>query len=171
MSINTTPMPTSGASRSRRPQKEHEKDLSGFPWLIRPVSGSKVELKLPFHPANRAWLKSGFGTGLKLREKLVSETNSWRISKAHFKLAAKEMARRYDKVEVYMQFSQRVRCNTNCQDAQGDHCYCSCLGRYHGHGVAPGQGWKINDEVVLMDGIVEVHSTLFRGHTMDGMFA
>lgn len=167
--IRRVPFPASTAG-ARFNSKTHEKDAGGFPWLIRPVKGSSIELKLPYQPSNRAWLKSGFSSGLRLREKLVLQTNSWLISKSHFELAAREMAARYGKVEIYMQFKESVRCNSNCQNAGKDECFCSCLGRYHGGGIAPARGWKVHEDKILSGGVVEVHSTLRRGHSMDGMF-
>lgn len=152
-----------------RPAKTHEKDAGGIPWIVRPVTG-QIELKVPYSQGNRDWMKSGFGTGKRLVVAPVKATNSWSVSRAHFDLAAQKLAGRYGKVEIYMQFSISQRCNSSCMGAKADECVCACLGTNHRGGLAPTRGWEIRGNMILTEGVTEVHSTLLRGHSMDGMF-
>lgn len=160
---------SSYASNKAWKNKSHPKDAAGVPWLIRPING-KIELKIPYAPLNRQWLKSGFGSGASLREKLNTSTNSWLVSRAHFRLAALAMADRCGQVQLYMHFKDTMRCNSSCQGAKKEECVCSCLGHGHGGGIAPTSGWEVRGSRILIGGIVEVHSTLIRDHSLDGMF-
>lgn len=151
---------------TRRPQKRtakpHPLDGQGIPWIFRPVKG-EVELKLPYKPGNRKWIRSGFGTGITLREKLVPATNSWTISRTHFDLARRRIAEEFGSVEVYEQFKRAVTCNDKCKGASKDNCVCSCQSLNHGGGRFREKGWITRGEVPIGTDLIQKHSTYYLG--------
>ncbi|NMR30919.1 hypothetical protein [Crystallibacter degradans] len=134
------------------------------PTIVRPITGA-LHVWLPYKANgdhNRFWIKSGFDTGENLRPQL-EESNVWRISRKHLGLAVEAISDQCGLVDVYLQFSDRQRCNDSCIKAKKDECICSCLGANHGGGRYTGGEARTRNTVILYEGTTEVYVRVWRG--------
>lgn len=127
------------------------------PAIYRPLKG-RLYVATPFREDNREWL-TGLGTH---PGKFDQETKTWRIARERLQELLKAMLARWRRpVHVFADFNTKERCATSCQEAQGDECTCSCMGRYHAGGRYL-EGWRevgphvlIRDEIARQEWIVD----------------
>jgi len=135
------------------------------PWIWRPLDGQAILQLPPQYPA---------GTGLNFCfpdnwGQVSLHADRLSIPRFRFPATAELLAERYGYTDVYMQFDGSAPCGAACHWSAGYDCVCSCLGAGHNGGIAPSSGW-FHQGAVTDGRIIEVHSTLLEGHSLDGMF-
>jgi hypothetical protein len=95
---------------------------------------------------NRAWLRDTLGRRIDLR---YTSRGRWEIARPHLRTLIEACAERFGEIDIVLDFRTRDRCDTRCQQAQGDDCVCSCLGENHG-GAAYWKRWIPVGETTLI---------------------
>lgn len=135
--------------------------MNGYPlpWVYRPLAG-RIQTKMPYQGSNRGWLHRHLGD--RIRPELEG-AGVWAIARPHLRHLIEGLVDRFGHVDVLLDFRQTERCDTQCRDAQGDECTCSCLGTNHG-GAAYWQDWiEVGETTLVAPGeIVRRHLRLVR---------
>lgn len=124
-----------------------------LPRIDRRINETRLHLRMPYRPRNRAWLHTALGD--MIRPEWNSAEHRWEIARPHLMRLAHALADRFGAVDVYLEYKTTDRCDTRCRDAEGDDCECSCLGEHHGGGLWGG-GWVQVAETTLVRPEVQV---------------
>ncbi len=103
--------------------------------------GKGILVKLPEYPNDQMWL-----TVKRKKEPIQDKQhNCWILPVSRFSDIIDQVLRKYKKVYVIQQFSEKNKCARNCWNAEGHDCSCSCMGVNHGMGKPSGKWYEIND--------------------------
>ncbi|MCB5910375.1 hypothetical protein [Streptomyces pinistramenti] len=120
------------------------------PWVRRNVGEQRLWVWMPYQGgSNRRWILEELGA--RVRPEWNKPAGRWEIARPHLCVLTGALAERFGEVDVYLQFAATERCDTRCQEAQGDDCTCSCMGENHG-GAAYWRTWLLVGDTTLVDG-------------------
>ncbi|MFQ6397587.1 hypothetical protein ACLMAJ_29595 [Nocardia sp. KC 131] len=132
--------------------------MSGCPWVeraIKPGTGTTTELYayLPYeNGSNRYWLKKVLGKRVRLTPVRRNGRTAWKIGREHMLRLASAMADKYGEIELQLEISKTMQCDTNCEDANPAtvfKCVCACGGENHG-GVGRYKDWYRAGQTTLL---------------------
>lgn len=133
------------------------------PWVRRGYDETRLWMSMPYRVGNRTWLHNALGERIRPRWNRAVMPGRWEIAKPHLRLLTECLARRFEEVDVFLEFSTTERCSWRCQNAEHDDCTCSCRGEHHGGGTY-WTDWLMVGEDMLMGpvGRVERHYVVRR---------
>lgn len=130
------------------------------PEVRRALHETRLSMWMPYGRGNREWLHGALGS--RVRPRWNKATQRWEIARSHLRLLTLELADRFGRCDVYLEFSTQERCDTRCRNAMGDDCTCSCLGENHG-GAAYWKFWKqVGETTLIAQDRQERHYTVLR---------
>lgn len=103
------------------------------PRIYRPLAPDRIQLRMPYDPANRRWLHQTLGD--RIQPVWDKPGRRWLIARAHFGVLVDALVDRFGVVDVDAEFSTAQKCDRRCMEATGDDCECSCMGEHHGGGI------------------------------------
>ncbi|MEU7769329.1 hypothetical protein AB0B25_30155 [Nocardia sp. NPDC049190] len=131
------------------PETEGGEPMSSRPWVeraIKPGTERTTELYayLPYeNGSNRYWLREVLGNQVRLTTVQRNGCTAWKIGREHMLPLAAAMADEYGEIELRLEVSKTMQCDTNCKDANPYtvfRCVCACGGENHG-GVGRYEDW------------------------------
>ncbi len=132
--------------------------MSSHPWLeraIEPETGTTaLYAYLPYEgSSNRRWLRRALGSNrIHLKPVQRHGLTVWRLGRRHMLPLAAAMADKYGEIEMRIEFSRTMVCDTNCQDADPSSvfkCVCKCGGEDHG-GIGQHSDWYRSGRTTLV---------------------
>src|SRR5437868_11539758 len=126
-----------GASRSLGEIWIH----SSIPVLARPQSTPPLYVRLPFSPANRAWLQACGRINPRRVQSAKTGRTHWEVPMAWFGKLVRRCVETYGSVYVIQPLNRAEVCAGSCWNAVREICECSCLGTNHGGG-RPAGSWR-----------------------------
>ncbi|MFD8249715.1 hypothetical protein [Nocardia sp. NPDC059691] len=131
------------------PETEGGESMSERPWVeraIKPGTEKTTELYayLPYeNGSNRYWLKKVLGKQVRLTPVQRNDRTAWKIGRKHMLRLTSAMADKYGEIELRLEISKTMQCDTNCEEASPStvfNCVCACGGENHG-GVGRYKDW------------------------------
>ncbi|NUS72427.1 MAG: hypothetical protein HOQ05_03370 [Corynebacteriales bacterium] len=145
-----------------------EKDV----WVRRPLGPSKrLTAWMPYETGgHRLWLKQVLGQ--RTRPYWNKDAHHWEISRVHLRHLVDALVRKFNSVDVFLQFRANETCDRQCRRATGIECSCSCLGQNHGEeqGGAYWKNWQQIGDVVLIDGAIKERQLRVMDHIVSGPY-
>jgi hypothetical protein len=121
-----------------------------MPWVRRRLGQTRLHVWMPYQgSSNRQWILQELGTRTRPIWNGSKTPGRWEIARPHLHLVVTSLVQRFGQVDVYLEFSNRTRCDVRCQQAEGDDCECSCLGENHG-GAAYWRNWTLVGQTTLL---------------------
>lgn len=109
--------------------------------LRRTGRGERLRVRMPYHDANREWLRNGRRTAPTWIGGIEAY---WELPKAWFNDFVDRALLRFGKVYIIQPYREQEVCARACQDASGHECQCSCMGANHGAGN-DGSWFEVSD--------------------------
>ncbi|MFF0528428.1 hypothetical protein ACFYT3_08555 [Nocardia amikacinitolerans] len=131
------------------PENEGGTAMSGGPWIeraIKPGTEQTTELYayLPYeYGSNRYWLKGVLGKQARPTTVQRNGRTAWKTGRKHMLRLAAAMPDKYGEIELRLEVSKTMQCDTNCKNANPAtvfDCVCACGGENHG-GVGRYTDW------------------------------
>lgn len=138
------------------------------PHVTRWIDEQRLWVWMPYEGgSNRAWIKQHLaGTRPVWIEGEAGTAGRWEVARTHLWKLVDALADRFGAVDVQLEFSNRSKCDTQCQGANPRtvfECECSCGGDNHG-GAQGWKQWKPVGETTLIANERELHRfTIQRG--------
>lgn len=113
-----------------------------IPVIFRSGRNSSLQLRMPYAPNNRAWLRC---SKKKKDPEWNAEKKFWRLPKSRLNQLVGMMLERFGSVHIIQPYVSTEKCAPACWDARGFECECSCMGENHGKNHH-GDGWCVISE-------------------------
>lgn len=114
---------------------------SSIPVIIRRTGeGEKHRLRIPYSEENRNWLRNN----RRSRPDWFPTEKYWEIPKAWFNDFVNRSLDRFGTIWIIQPYRIQEKCASQCMNATGHECQCSCMGANHGAGN-DGSWFEVNE--------------------------
>ena len=116
-----------------------------IPVIVRKGKGYRLIVKLPHSSITFedrrsacAFLQAVRPTGRS--PDWLERYKGWEVAQDWFSDLVNHILGKYSKLYIIQPYREQEKCASQCMNAQGHECQCSCMGANHGAG-GPGAGW------------------------------